>query len=48
MCCNKLVHVETATIELAYAYLVEGQHLTNELTAVLHGGAHLVVDLSIV
>ena len=26
-------------------YLVKGQHLANQLPAILHGDAHLVVDL---
>lgn len=35
---------EDATAE--QTYLVEGQHLTDELSSILHRDAHLVVDLS--
>lgn len=28
-------------------YLVKGQHLAHQLSAILHGDAHLVVDLGL-
>lgn len=33
------------TLNLHIAYLVKGQHLSDKLASVLHGNAHLVVDL---
>jgi hypothetical protein len=45
MCCSLSVGLLRIGDSVAVAYLVKGQHLSNELPAVFHGSAHLVVDL---
>lgn len=45
MCCRDSVSTGSANELLRFAYLVKGQHLANELSSVLHGDTHLVVDL---
>lgn len=45
MCCGSSVEAYVAYTLGGGAHLVEGQHLANELSSVLHGCAHLVVDL---
>lgn len=47
MCCSSLVGLQSTKAMVAEAYLVKGQHLANQLPAILHGDAHLVVDLGL-
>jgi hypothetical protein len=45
MCCAVSVEALAVCSLCNRAHLVEGQHLAHELSSVLHGCAHLVVDL---